>query len=204
MLYLIFWRVLGLVLLSCRTSAAKDVELLVLRHEVAILRAPTHDHVWTGRTGPCSPRSCGGCPGHCGAAAWSLRTRSCTGIAASCADDGPTRTGPDGRRSKTSSPVGARNAAHVMRPADTRGAAHRAGRAVGRCSSRSSGAGGVEVRDCPRRCDGSALHGSTAPFEGVERELGGHAGPAAPPDDPPGEHVGDERGEHRPRPGRDV
>src|SRR6476646_9106500 len=38
LLYLIFWQVLGLVLLSCRTSAAKDVELLVLRHEVAVLR----------------------------------------------------------------------------------------------------------------------------------------------------------------------
>src|SRR3954453_12935513 len=37
LLYLIFWQVLGLVLLSCRTSAAKDVELLVLRHEVAVL-----------------------------------------------------------------------------------------------------------------------------------------------------------------------
>ena len=38
LLYLIFRQVLGLVLLSCRTSAAKNVELLVLRHEVAILR----------------------------------------------------------------------------------------------------------------------------------------------------------------------
>ena len=38
LLYLIFLQVLGLVLLSCRTSAAKDVELLVLRHEVAVLR----------------------------------------------------------------------------------------------------------------------------------------------------------------------
>jgi putative transposase len=38
LLYLIFRRVLGLVLLSCRTSSAKDVELLVLRHEVAVLR----------------------------------------------------------------------------------------------------------------------------------------------------------------------
>jgi putative transposase len=38
LLYLIFRQVLGLVLLMGRTSAAKDVELLVLRHEVAILR----------------------------------------------------------------------------------------------------------------------------------------------------------------------
>ena len=38
LVYLIFRQVLGLVLLLARTSAAKDVEVLVLRHEVAILR----------------------------------------------------------------------------------------------------------------------------------------------------------------------
>jgi hypothetical protein len=38
LLYLIFRQVLGLVLLMVRTSSAKDVELLVLRHEVAVLR----------------------------------------------------------------------------------------------------------------------------------------------------------------------
>jgi hypothetical protein len=38
LLYLIFGQVLGLVLLSCRSSSAKDVELLVLRHEAAVLR----------------------------------------------------------------------------------------------------------------------------------------------------------------------
>jgi putative transposase len=37
-LYLIFRQVIGLVVLSCRSSSAKDVELLVLRHEVAVLR----------------------------------------------------------------------------------------------------------------------------------------------------------------------
>jgi putative transposase len=35
---LIFWQVLGLVLLMGRTSVTKDVELLVLLHEVAVLR----------------------------------------------------------------------------------------------------------------------------------------------------------------------
>ena len=38
LLYLMFGQVLGLVLHAARTSAAKDVELLVLRHEVAVLR----------------------------------------------------------------------------------------------------------------------------------------------------------------------
>jgi putative transposase len=38
LLYLIFQQVLGLLLLLGRTSATKDVELLVLRHEVAVLR----------------------------------------------------------------------------------------------------------------------------------------------------------------------
>jgi hypothetical protein len=36
LLYLIFSQVLGLVLLLVRTSTAKDIELLVLRHEVAV------------------------------------------------------------------------------------------------------------------------------------------------------------------------
>ena len=37
-LYLMLRQVLGLVLLLGRTSSTKDVELLVLRHEVAVLR----------------------------------------------------------------------------------------------------------------------------------------------------------------------
>jgi len=38
LLYLIFQQVLGLFPLMARTSSTKDVELLVLRHEVAVLR----------------------------------------------------------------------------------------------------------------------------------------------------------------------
>jgi putative transposase len=38
LLYLIFQQLLRLVLLPRRTSFSKDVELLVLRHEVAVLR----------------------------------------------------------------------------------------------------------------------------------------------------------------------
>jgi hypothetical protein len=38
LLYLIFLKVLGLISLLGRTAASKDVELLVLRHEVAVLR----------------------------------------------------------------------------------------------------------------------------------------------------------------------
>ena len=38
LIYLIFQRILGLVLLLSRSASSKDVELLVLRHEVAVLR----------------------------------------------------------------------------------------------------------------------------------------------------------------------
>jgi hypothetical protein len=38
LLYLIFIRVCGWMVLLSRSSASKDAELLVLRHEVAVLR----------------------------------------------------------------------------------------------------------------------------------------------------------------------
>ena len=41
LLYLIFIQLLSWLLLLARTSAAKDVEVLVLRHEVAVLRKTT-------------------------------------------------------------------------------------------------------------------------------------------------------------------
>jgi hypothetical protein len=38
LLYLIFQHLLGLIQLLGRTSATKDIELLILRHEVTVLR----------------------------------------------------------------------------------------------------------------------------------------------------------------------
>jgi hypothetical protein len=51
MLYLMFQQVLGLVLLLGRSASSKNVELLVLRHEVAVLRRanPTPRLDWADR-----------------------------------------------------------------------------------------------------------------------------------------------------------
>jgi hypothetical protein len=46
LLYLIFQRTLGLLLLLARTSSTKDIELLVLRHEVAVLRRTNSRPRW--------------------------------------------------------------------------------------------------------------------------------------------------------------
>ena len=52
LLYLIFIRVCGWLVLVGRSPASKDIELVVLAHEVAVLRRPG----WTGPTAPSSPR----------------------------------------------------------------------------------------------------------------------------------------------------
>ncbi len=101
LLYLIFRQVLGLVLLMGRTSATKDIELLVLRHEVAILRRtkPGPHMDWADRAVFAAlvqrlPRAL-----RCHRL--SLPTRSCAGTAASSANDDlpqPDRTTADQQR----------------------------------------------------------------------------------------------------------
>ncbi len=57
LLYLIiFIRLGGWLVLLARSSASKDAELLVLRHEVAVLRRTIRGPGWTGLTGRSSPR----------------------------------------------------------------------------------------------------------------------------------------------------
>jgi hypothetical protein len=55
LVYLIFDRLLDWLILLSHTSSSKDIELLVLRHEVAILAEPTRGLAWTEPTEPCSP-----------------------------------------------------------------------------------------------------------------------------------------------------
>jgi hypothetical protein len=61
LVYLIFFQLVNLLLLLGRSSASKDVERLVLRHEVAVLRRANPKPAWTGRTERSSPRSSRGC-----------------------------------------------------------------------------------------------------------------------------------------------
>ena len=56
LLYLVLDRVFSWLMLLGRATSSKDIELLVLRHEVAVLAEPTLSPAWTGPTEPCSPR----------------------------------------------------------------------------------------------------------------------------------------------------
>jgi hypothetical protein len=56
LLYLIFVRLCGWLVLLSRSAASKNVELLVLRHEVAVLAAPYPSPRWTGLTAQSSLR----------------------------------------------------------------------------------------------------------------------------------------------------
>jgi hypothetical protein len=77
LLYLIFQHLLGLLLRLHRTSATHDVELLVLRHEVAVLRRtnPRPRLEWADRA--VFAALVRRLPERCAAIAWSPRIRFC-------------------------------------------------------------------------------------------------------------------------------
>jgi hypothetical protein len=81
LLYLILVRLTRWLALLARSSASKDAELLVLRHEVAVLRRTYPKPQLDWPIARCSPRCVGSCLGPSGTVGWSLRARFCAGIA---------------------------------------------------------------------------------------------------------------------------
>src|SRR6266508_6848615 len=55
--YLTLWRSIQLLSLLARGDTAKDLEILVLRHQLVVLRRQTHVPSWSPPIGRCSPRS---------------------------------------------------------------------------------------------------------------------------------------------------
>ena len=55
-LYLVVSRMLSLIVLVSRRRESKEIEILVLRHELEILRRQSHDLVTSRPIGPGSPR----------------------------------------------------------------------------------------------------------------------------------------------------
>jgi hypothetical protein len=98
LMYLIMVRVCGWLVPLGRSQASKNAEILVLRHEVMVLRrqVPRPRLDWADRRS--WPRWPGGCQPHSAAAGWSRRGRCWPGTAACSPASGPTRTGQGARR----------------------------------------------------------------------------------------------------------
>jgi putative transposase len=60
--YLMLCRSIRLLALLARGDAAKDLEILVLHHQLTVLRRHVPHPPLSPPTGPCSPRSAASCP----------------------------------------------------------------------------------------------------------------------------------------------
>ena len=90
--YLTLCRSIQLLTLLARGDAAKDLEILVLRHQLTVLRRQTPRPKLSPPTGPCSLPSAASCPEPAGRVSSSGRRRCCAGTGASSPVPGPTRT----------------------------------------------------------------------------------------------------------------
>jgi putative transposase len=93
LLYLMFCQLLGWLVLLAQRSATNNAELLMLRHEVAVLRRQVADPDWTGLTARCWLGWRGCCLAHTGVGCSSSRLRCCGGIATWSGAVGAIRTG---------------------------------------------------------------------------------------------------------------
>ena len=104
LVYLMFVRLCGWLVLFGRSPTSKDVELLVLRHEVAVLRRINPRPQLDRPDRAVLAALIRLLPGSCGRTAWSLQVPSCGGTGTSSPGNGPTRIGEVGRRSVPRSP----------------------------------------------------------------------------------------------------
>ena len=77
--YLTLCRSIQLLVLLARGDAAKDLEILVLRHQLVVLRRQTHVPGSSQLTGHSWPRSAGCCLEAAGRASLSSPRRYCAG-----------------------------------------------------------------------------------------------------------------------------
>jgi hypothetical protein len=90
--YLTLCRLIQLLVLLARGDTAKDLEILVLRHQLTVLRRSVARPRFQSPTAPCSPRSAGPYPAAAGRASSSSPRRCCAGTAGWSPAPGPTRT----------------------------------------------------------------------------------------------------------------
>jgi hypothetical protein len=97
--YLTLCRSIQPLVLPARGDAANDLELLVLRHQLTVLRRQTPRPRLEPGDRACSPRPAASCPAPAGRASSSPRRRCWVGIGGWSPAPGPTRTArPAGRR----------------------------------------------------------------------------------------------------------
>jgi hypothetical protein len=93
MMYRVLYRLLvALVTLLIRSSRDKDLEIVVLRHQLMVLRRQIDRPTLTEPTAPCSVRSRPRSRVLAGPDGWSRPTRCCAGTAVASRAIGPTRT----------------------------------------------------------------------------------------------------------------